>query len=89
MVDFRYVDDVRNFLKPLGYASFWDAMAPYGIFDAADRAHAERLLVKEAVPMASLMTCLKNIARLELEARYNLPERTPEPPARKRLLGLE
>ena len=83
MQRFETIDDVAEWLEPLGFDAFWQEMARTGYLTQADRAHCDDTLERGIADMETVMTVLKGIVRLELTDRYQLRLRPvtqrPEP----------
>jgi len=79
MVVFEDVDDVRDWLAPMGYIAFWEAVAHYGLM-LQDRDHCDELIASGKVDQALILDVLKSMARRELTARFSLKERVQLPP---------
>ncbi|MGC3939941.1 hypothetical protein ACOTTU_19215 [Roseobacter sp. EG26] len=75
MIAFEDIQDVEDWLGPLGYDAFWDAVAPWGIYAGADRAHFDEVLVKGVTDVDTMLTCLKAEVRMEMTTRFDLKER--------------
>ena len=76
---FDDIDDVKDWLEPLDYVAFWDAVAPYGIFPEADRIHCDRIIADAIVPEDTVLYGLKAMARMALTDRFDLDYRIYEP----------
>lgn len=79
MVIFDDIEEVEEWLAPLGYVELWEAVAPYRIFGVEDREHCDGLIAKGTVKQDLILDCLKAMVRVELTKRLNLPPRIPEP----------
>jgi hypothetical protein len=82
MTDFDSVEDVTEWLKPLGYAAFWHAVGPLQLFGAGEQAHCDQTIAEGIAPFETVLTVLKSIARIELTERHGLSHRgtmRPEP----------
>ncbi|MCA1241456.1 hypothetical protein LC092_03285 [Stappia stellulata] len=75
MRDFDDVEDVIEWLEPLGYLQFWDAIAPYGI-DLPDRDHCDEEIMRGVDTTEEMLTFLKGLTRVELTQRYRLKRRS-------------
>lgn len=76
---FEDIDDVRNWLEPLGYRAFWEAIEPYSVFPEGDREHCDGLLEKGTVDPDTILYCLKSVARMSLTKKFGLAPRIYEP----------
>lgn len=85
MIVFEDIQDVQEWLEPLALDAFWDAVAPWSVFSGDERAHYEQVLVDGEVCAEKVLFCLKNMARVELQMRFDLRDRTYEPPDAKYL----
>lgn len=79
MEEFEDIQDVRAWLDPLDYASFWKAVAPYRLFSASDRVHCDAAIADGVTTEKTILKCLKAMARVELADRLSLTERVYEP----------
>ncbi|MBL1438171.1 MAG: hypothetical protein COB08_018460 [Rhodobacteraceae bacterium] len=75
MVIFEDLTDVDEWLDPLEYIDFWEAVAPYRIFSIADRDHCDGLIAGGKVPQATILKGLKHIAYDGLRNRFALRHR--------------
>lgn len=80
MVVFEDIQDIRDWLEPLNYGAFWDAVAFWNIYTGADRAHFDGLLASGVTDTDTVLNCLKAEVRLTLTERFGLEERCFEPP---------
>lgn len=78
MVVFEDLTDVDEFLEPLDYVAFWEAMAPYRVFSIADRDNCDELIAGGKVPQATILKGLKHMAYSGLEIRFALKHRYHE-----------
>lgn len=85
MVVFEDIQDVEEWLAPLGYEAFWQAIDPWGIYEGADRAHFDAVLQNSVTDTETMLICLKAEVRIELTARFDLKDRRYEPPDAKYL----
>ena len=79
MVVFQDIDDVIEWLEPMGYVEFWEATEPYRVFEMADRDHCDLLIRKGRVDQNLILDGLKAMARVQLTCKFGLPPRIPEP----------
>lgn len=75
MVVFEDIQDVEEWLAPLGFDAFWEAVDPWNIYAGADRPHFDEILAKGVTDLDTMLTCLKAEVRMELTARFGLKER--------------
>ena len=80
MPPFDYIDDVKDWLEPLGYDAFWQAVMPLGLFEDEDRAHCDQCLHDGVTDMGTMMEAMKAIAKLELTIQLDLQYRPAAPP---------
>ncbi len=76
---FEDIQSVEEWLEPLEYIDFWEAIEPYRVLATDDRDHCDDLIAKGAVRQNLILECLKGLARMELSKRFNLADRIPEP----------
>jgi len=75
MVVFEDIQDVEDWLDPLEYVAFWEAVAPYRIFSIADRDHCDRLIAGGKVRQETILEGIKGMARSGLIDRFDLQHR--------------
>ena len=75
MQRFEFIEDVEEWLEPMGYETFWQAIEPYGIFGPEDRAHCDRTLEDGIAPMDTVMAVTKAMFRWELTLACDLKVR--------------
>jgi hypothetical protein len=63
MVIFQEIQDVEEWLEPLDYIGFWEALAPYGVFSISDRDHCDGLIAGGKVPQTTILKGIKGMAR--------------------------
>lgn len=80
MVVFQDIQDVEEWLAPLDYIAFWEAVAPYSL-GLQDRDHCDGLIAGGKVTPALLLEVLKIMATSELRIAFNLKDRIIDPPA--------
>lgn len=79
MVVFEDIQDVEEWLAPYDYAGFWTAVAPWRVFTGDERAHYDKVMADGKVDPETVLFCLKDMACMELRARFGLKDRTFEP----------
>ncbi len=82
MVVFEDYEEVEDWLSPLSYISFWEAVADHNLFSIAERDHCDGLIASGTVQIEPILTGLKLIACDKLQRRYGLPfrcEGLPQP----------
>lgn len=79
MIVFQDIQDVSDWLEPLNYVSFWEAVAPYDLFPAGDRGHCDQTVSTGIAPQETVLFCLKVMARIALTERFGLRHRMYEP----------
>lgn len=85
MIVFEDIQDIRDWLDPLDYTAFWEAIASWNIYTLADRTHFDGLLANGVTDVDTMLTCLKAEVHLNLTDRFGLEERCFEPPDAKYL----
>ncbi len=78
MVIFQDIQDLEDWLRPMEYVQFWDAVEPYG-FSLQDRDHCDDTIARGEVDPALVLSGLKFMAMLELSEKLNLKDRVYEP----------
>lgn len=78
MAIFQNIQDVEEWLAPLDYVSFWDAVSAHAL-SLQDRDHCDRLIAGGDVAQNVVLDVLKYQAVQELTARYGLRHRIYEP----------
>ena len=87
MVVFEDIQDVEEWLEPLDYVAFWDAVAPY-FLTLQDRTHCDGLIAGGEVSTDLILSVLKGLAVMELRTAFNLHDRIHEPPVAKYLTSV-
>ena len=83
MQSFDNIVDVKEWLAPMGYDAFWDAIAPYGAFGPRDRAHCDRTLAEGISDMQTVVEVIKAWAAWQMTELYDLKlSRYEGPPPR-------
>lgn len=72
MIFFKDAKEVEEWLEPLEYEDFWRET---GIFNLAipSREHCDECILKENVPMATILSVVKGMARLQIVNEQKLP----------------
>jgi len=78
MVVFQDIQDVEEWLEPLDYFAFWEAIAPYRL-GVDDREHCDGLISSGKMQQASLLGTLKWMAMMELRMKFGLKDRVAIP----------
>ena len=78
MVVFEDIEDVIDWLEPLDYLAFWEAIAPYDL-TLQSRDHCDGLIAGGKVEPGVMLDGLKYLARLELAQRFGLNRRIYHP----------
>ena len=78
MVIFQDIEDVRDWLNPLDYIAFWEAVAPYDL-TLQDRDHCDGLIAGGKVEPGLVLNVLKGLALMEMRQKLSLPHRIPLP----------
>ena len=71
---FNDMEDVEEWLAPLGYAAFWDAAEGLEL-DLEPKASCDAQIASGSIDEATVLRVLKGLARLELVERFRLPAR--------------
>lgn len=84
MTAFEDIEDIEEWLAPLDYASFWNAIAPYdpGTFS---REAYDRMIVGKLVDQETVLRILKALVVAHLGRTFGLQHRVV-PPATARSL---
>ncbi len=77
MRDFEHVQDVEEWLEPMGYDEFFVKLSPYGV-DAEIRADCETSIANGA-SQDTVLSVIKSLMRIELTKELDL-ERRPITP---------
>jgi histidyl-tRNA synthetase len=77
MRDFEHVQDVEEWLEPMGYDEFFVKLSPYGV-DAEIRADCETSIANGA-SQDTVLSVIKSLMRIELTKELGL-ERRPITP---------
>lgn len=72
MMIFRDIEEVAEWLEPLDYLAFWDAVAPYDLFHMDDRAHCDGLIAGAIARPETVLKGLKAMATDRLASRLGL-----------------
>lgn len=75
MIDFQTFEDVEEWLAPMGFEAFWDAMRTIGLYGPEDQAHCDRTLAQGVADMETVMCVTKRMALHALVAQFDLPFR--------------
>lgn len=78
MNEFRDIDDVESWLKPMDYDGFWYAIEPHNLV-LQPRDHCEQEIRDGEVTRDVVLNVLKGIARMELTKRHGLHWHMPTP----------
>ena len=78
MVMFQDIQDVENWLAPLNYIAFWEAVAPHNL-TLQDRDHCDGLIAGGELAQEVVLDVLKFCAMRELTERHQLRHRIYEP----------
>lgn len=88
MVAFQHIQDVEEWLQPLDYIAFWEAVAPYQL-GLLDRDHCDGLIAGGKGETELVLKVLKFLAVMELKAAFGLRHRIPLPPVAKYLMTIQ
>lgn len=75
MVVSQDVEELEEWLEPLGYDAFWEAMENWPVFTVADRDHCDGLIAGGDVPEETILNGLKSMAISNLREGLTLPFR--------------
>ncbi len=78
MVVFQDIEAVEEWLEPMDYISFWEAIAPYRLFTLADRDHCDGLIAGGTVKAETILYGTKAMARSGLISGFGLSHRRYE-----------
>ncbi|OXT01989.1 hypothetical protein B7H23_03370 [Notoacmeibacter marinus] len=78
MAVFEDIQELREWLAPLDYLAFWEAVAPYNLM-LPDRGDCDSQIARGLVPTADVLGGLKELARIELTRILGLKHTIPEP----------
>lgn len=84
MIVFEDIQDVEEWLDPLDYVTFWEAVAPWGLA-LQDRDHCDDQIARGIVPQALVLDVLKHMAVMELRRKLGLKPRITQPLAAETL----
>jgi len=87
MIAFRDYEDVEEWLAPLDYIAFWEAVAPYDLC-LIDRDHCDGLIAGGKADTDLVLNALKFLAVMGMRAKFNLRHRIPEPVVAKYLMSV-
>lgn len=87
MVIFRDIQDVEEWLGPLGYVAFWEAVAPYRLA-LQDRDACDDQIARGIIDQGLVLSVLKRMAVPELSAKLGLKDRVIEPLAAETLTSV-
>ncbi|GFE50529.1 hypothetical protein So717_22820 [Roseobacter cerasinus] len=88
MVVFEDIQDVEEWLADHDYAGFWKAIALWNVFTGDERAHYDDVIAEGVVCPDLVLSCLKEMVRLDLSQRFDLKDRTFTPPDAQYLTSL-
>ena len=78
MNNFKYVEDVEDWLKPMDYQGFWVAVAPYNLV-LQRREHCDNQIANGEIDLETVIYVLKHMAQTEISQNLGL-ERKPITP---------
>ena len=75
MQGFETYEDVEEWLDPMGYDAFWQAIMATGLYSSEDREHCDRTLADGTADMDTVMNVTKRLALFHLVEQFELPFR--------------
>lgn len=72
MQAFGTIEDVQDWLQPMGYEAFWQAALMHDLLGPEDRAHCDATLAKGVADYDTVLTVMKAVARDALVERHGL-----------------
>ncbi|MEM7210772.1 MAG: hypothetical protein AAF479_02600 [Pseudomonadota bacterium] len=79
MIAFEDIQDIEEWLAPIGYVALWEATAPWDVFTEDDRDRCDGLIARGKIAQDEILFGLKAMVRLELTARFGLKDRIHDP----------
>ncbi len=76
---FEDIQAVEDWLQPLSYAQFWQAVETWMLFDSEDRAHCDETIARGIATAETVLAGLKISARVALQLRFGLKDRIYTP----------
>ncbi|WP_421929759.1 hypothetical protein [Neoaquamicrobium sediminum] len=84
---FEDIQDVEEWLAPLDYIAFWEAIAPYRL-GLDDREFCDGLIAGGKMTQEKLLDTLKALTVMELRIRLGLKVRVTVPPSAQYLMSV-
>jgi len=78
MKNFKYVEDVENWLAPMDYQTFWIVIAPYNLV-LQTREHCDWEIAEDNAEAEIILEVLKHMAQMELREKLGLKRREVTP----------
>jgi len=78
MVIFKDIQYVEEWLAPMDYIAFWEAVEPYNLI-LQDRDHCDEQIASGLVEQSLVLRVLKGMAENELARKLNLKDRIHHP----------
>lgn len=78
MREFRYIDDIEDWLRPMDYQGFWAAIAPLD-FVPQPKEHCDEQIASGVVTEECVLDVIKDITRRELQEQLGLDWRPVTP----------
>jgi len=75
MKQFDHVQDLREWLEPMTYEEFWEAIEPYKIINIISKENCDHDLQNEVTYLDNMLYCLKGMAENEIVIRFALTHR--------------
>ena len=77
MREFEHVQDLEEWLEPMGYDEFWVKLTPFGV-DGDMRADCDASIANGS-PSDTVLTAMKGLTRIELTKELGLKRRPITP----------
>jgi hypothetical protein len=79
MQGFETFEDVEEWLEPMGYDAFWQAITAIGLYGDEDRVDCDKTLATGTADMDTVMSVTKRMALHHLVEQFELPFRCEVP----------
>ena len=77
MKDFKYIQDVEEWLEPMSYDEFWFKLSPYGV-DADMRRHCDTSISNGTAP-DTVLSVMKDLIGFAIGEQFDLKRRPVTP----------